>query len=420
LSEDLLERILSPENLRTAWKQVKANNGAPGVDGVTVEEFPARVRAEWERVRRQLLKGTYHPRPVLRVEIPKSGGGKRPLGIPTVLDRLIQQAILQELTPLFDPHFSESSYGFRPGRSAHGAVRQVRNYAMEGYRTAVDLDLEKFFDRVSHDVLMVRVARRVKDKRVLKLIANYLRCGVQVEGKIQPTTEGTPQGGPISPLLANILLDDLDKELAKRGHRFARYADDVLILVRSSTTGRRVMQSITRFMEKRLKLRVNREKSGVRHLSHTKYLGFRIRGRQIWWSESSLETFKNQIRYLTNRSWGISMTERVRRLSRYVTGWLNYYGLSEYKKPIDELDGWIRRRVRMCYWKQWKNRGTRIGKLLSMGVEYHLAIGQGKCRRGPWYASNMNGLRYALSNAWLDANGLVSFQQQWVQLASIR
>jgi len=336
------------------------------------------------------------------------------------LDRLIQQAILQKLTPLFDPHFSESSYGFRPGRSAHGAVRQVRDHATEGYRVVVDLDLEKFFDQVNHDVLMVRVARRVRDKRVLKLIGRYLRCGVEVEGQIQPTTEGTPQGGPISPLLANILLDDLDKELEKRGHRFVRYADDVLILVRNVTTGRRVMQSITRFIETKLKLKVNRQKSSVRKLSHTRYLGFRIRGRQIWWSKSSVETFKNQIRRLTNRSWGISMGERVRRLSRYIKGWLGYYGLSEYKKPIAELDGWIRRRVRMCYWKQWKCRGTRIGKLLSMGVEYHLAIGQGKCRRGLWHASNMNGLRYALSNAWLQANGLVSFQQRWVQLASIR
>jgi len=420
LREDLLERILTPENLRAAWKQVKANKGAPGIDGITIEAFPAKARADWERIRRQLLKGTYRPQAVLRVEIPKSGGGKRPLGIPTVMDRLIQQAILQELTPVFDPHFSDSSYGFRPGRSAHEAVRQVRDYAIAGYRVVVDLDLEKFFDLVNHDVLMVRVARRVRDKRVLKLLGRYLRCGAEVEGEIQPTTKGTPQGGPISPLLANILLDDLDKELEKRGHRFVRYADDVLILVRNITTGRRVMQSITRFIERKLKLKVNREKSSVRQLSQTRYLGFRIRGRQIWWSESSIESFKDQIRRLTNRSWGISMTERLRRLSRYIIGWLNYYGLSEYKKPIAMLDGWIRRRVRMCYWKQWKHRGTRIGKLLSMGVEYHLAIGQGKCRRGPWYASNMNGLRYALSNAWLQANGLVSFQQRWVQLASIR
>jgi RNA-directed DNA polymerase len=399
---------------------VKGNKGAPGVDGVTVEAFPAKARAEWERVRRQLLKGTYRPRPVLRVEIPKAGGGSRPLGIPTVWDRLIQQAILQELTPLFDPTFSESSYGFRPGRSAHQAVRQVRDHGLQGHRVVVDLDLEKFFDRVNHDVLMVRVARRVRDKRVLRLIGRHLRCGVEVDGTIQPTTEGTPQGGPLSPLLANILLDDLDRELERRGHRFVRYADDVLILVRNRTTGRRVMHSITRWIDKKLKLPVNREKSAVRKLSETRYLGFRIRGRQIWWSEASVEAFKNQIRRLTNRSWGISMAERLRRLSRYIHGWLGYYGLSEYKKPIAELDGWIRRRVRMCYWKQWKRRGTRIGKLLSLGVEYHLAIGQGKCRRGPWYASNMNGLRYALNNAWLEVQGLISFQTRWVQLASIR
>lgn len=420
MSEDLLERILSTENLNKAWKQVKSNKGAPGVDGMAIEDFPAHARAEGDRIRQQLLKGLYRPCPVLRVEIPKSGGGKRRLGIPTVWDRVIQQAILQELTPLFDPEFSESSYGFRPGRSAHQAVRQVRDYAMEGCRVVVDLDLEKFFDRVNHDVLMVRVAQRVKDKRVLKLIGRYLRCGVEVDGKIQRTTEGTPQGGPLSPLLANILLDDLDKELEKRGHRFVRYADDVLILVCYVTTAKRVMESITRFIEKKLKLHVNREKSAVRKLSETRYLGFRIRGRQIWWSERSEERFRSEIRRLTNRSWGISMRERLRRLSRYIIGWLGYYGLSEYKKPIAELDGWIRRRVRMCYWKQWKRRGTRIGKLLSFGVEYHLAIGQGKCRRGPWFASNMNGLRYALNNAWLEAQGLVSFQSRWVQLASIR
>ena len=420
MSEDLLERILAPENLRAAWKRVKANHGAPGIDGVTVEGFPARSHADWDRIRRQLLNGTYRPQPVLRVEIPKRGGGKRPLGIPTVWDRLIQQAIHQELTPLFDPFFSESSYGFRPGRSAHGAVRQVRDHAQAGYRSVVDLDLEKFFDRVNHDVLMHRVARRVRDKRVLKLIGRYLRCGVVVDGKIQATREGTPQGGPLSPLLANILPDDLDKELERRGHRFVRYADDVLVLVRTEKTARRVMQSLTRFIETRLKLRVNPEKSEVRPISRTRYLGFRVRGRQIWWSEASVEAFKTEIRRLTNRSWGISMAERLRRLSRYINGWLGYYGLSEYKKPIAELDGWIRRRVRMCYWKQWKRRGTRIGKLLALGVEYHLAIGQGKCRRGPWYAANMNGLRYALNNAWLQTQGLVSFQQRWVALASIR
>ena len=420
MSEDLLERILAPENLQAAWKRVKGNHGAPGIDGVTVEAFPAHAHADWDRIRRQLLNGTYRPQPVLRVEIPKRGGGKRPLGIPTVWDRLIQQAILQELTPLFDPGFSASSFGFRPGRSAHGAVRQVRDYAQAGYRHVVDLDLEKFFDRVKHDVLMHRVARRVRDKRVLKLIGRYLRCGVVVEGEIQATREGTPQGGPLSPLLANILLDDLDKELERRGHRFVRYADDVVILVRTERTARRVMHSLTRFIETRLKLRVNREKSEVRSISQTRYLGFRVRGRQIWWSEASVEAFKAEIRRLTNRSWGISMVERLRRLSRYIIGWLGYYGLSEYKKPIAELDGWIRRRVRMCYWKQWKRRGTRIGKLLSLGVEYHLAIGQGKCRRGPWYAANMNGLRYGLNNAWLEAQGLVSFQQRWVALASIR
>lgn len=292
MSEDLLERILAPENLRSAWKRVKANHGAPGIDGVTVEAFPSRAHADWDRIRRQLLNGTYRPQPVLRVEIPKRGGGKRPLGIPTVWDRLIQQAMLQELTPLFDPGFSASSFGFRPSRSAHGAVRQVRDYAQAGYRHVVDLDLEKFFDRVSHDVLMHRVARRVRDKRVLKLIGRYLRCGVVVEGEIQATREGTPQGGPLSPLLANILLDDLDKELERRGHRFARYADDVVVLVRAERTARRVMHSLTRFIETRLKLRVNREKSEVRSISQTRYLGFRVRGRQIWWSEASVEAFK--------------------------------------------------------------------------------------------------------------------------------
>ena len=307
LNENLLEQILSRPNMIKAWERVKANKGAPGVDNMPIDDFMAFAREHWEEIRSSIFAGTYQPLPVKRVEIPKATGGTRPLGIPAVLDRLIQQAIAQVLLPIFDPHFSESSFGFRPRRSAHDAVNQVRNFIRKGYRMAVDADLAKFFDTVEHDVLMCRVSRKVRDKRVLQLIGKYLRAGVVINGRREETRKGVPQGGPLSPLLANILLDDLDKELENRGHRFARYADDFVILVKSRRAGERVMANIARFLERKLKLVVNQEKSRVASTNEITFLGLVFKGASIRWSDKAVAEFKRRVKELTGRSWGVSM-----------------------------------------------------------------------------------------------------------------
>lgn len=334
----LLEEVLSFTNLTSAWKQVRSNKGAPGIDGVSIDEFPDRTREHWSAIQQSLLDGTYHPNPVKRVEIPKDSGGTRPLGIPTVLDRLIQQAIAQVLNPIFDPGFSESSFGFRPGRSAHDAVYKVRGYIRQGLRQAVDMDLAKFFDTVDHDVLMQRVARKVKDKRVLALIGKYLRAGAMVNGRLQESRKGVPQGGPLSPLLANILLDDLDKELERRGLRFARYADDFVILVRSPRAGKRVMWSIRRFLERGLKLTVNEEKSSVAATDQITFLGFAFTKGKVLWSEKSFAKFKHRVRELTGRSWFVSMEFRYKKLAEYLRGWMGYFGISEcYRHVLLEI-----------------------------------------------------------------------------------
>ena len=351
-NEYLLERILSRPNLSQAWKRVKANRGAPGVDNMPIDDFMAYARDHWEKIRSSIFAGTYKPLPVKRVEIPKATGGTRPLGIPAVLDRLIQQAIAQILFPIFDPGFSEASFGFRMGLSAHDAVYQVRDHIRKGYRVAVDADLEKFFDTVEHDVLMCRIGKKVRDKRVLKLIGKYLRAGVMINGRREETRKGVPQGGPLSPMLSNILLDDLDKELEGRSHRFARYADDFVILVKSRRAGERVMASITRFLEQRLKLKVNQEKSKVAPSNEITFLGFAFSGAKIRWSDKAFAKFKRRLKELTGRSWGVSMGFRFTKLAEYLRGWMGYFGISEYYTPIPEIDHWLRRRVRMCYWKQ--------------------------------------------------------------------
>jgi RNA-directed DNA polymerase len=415
-NERLLERILSKENMEAAWKRVKANRGAPGVDGISIEQFPDHTRALWADIRQSLLTGKYQPLPVRRVEIPKATGGTRPLGIPTVLDRLIQQAIAQILSPIFDPMFSESSFGFRPGRSAHHAVYQARKYIREGYRIAVDVDLSKFFDTVHHDILMRRVARKVRDKRVLCLIGKYLRAGVMVQGRLQETPLGVPQGGPLSPLLANIILDDLDKELEKRGHRFARYADDFIILVKSQRAGQRVMESLKRFLEIRLKLRINQEKSRVVPTNQAGFLGFIFRGTKINWSEKAFREFKRRVKELTGRSWFVSMDYRYKKLAEYLRGWMNYYGISEYYRPIPEIDHWLRRRLRMCYFKQWRKVKTKVRELHKRGTSLHAAISVALSRKGPWHLSRTLATQTGMTNKWLKDQGLLSVKGLWVHI----
>jgi RNA-directed DNA polymerase len=412
----LLERILSVENVRKAWERVRANKGAPGIDDVSVDEFPDRFRSQWHEIRKSLLAGTYLPSPVKRVEIPKATGGTRPLGIPRVLDRLIQQSISQVLGPIFDPGFSESSYGFRPGRSAHGAIRKAREYIQSGCRIAVDTDLSKFFDTVEHDVLMARIARKVHDKSVLRLIGLYLRAGVQIKGRLHPTRRGVPQGGPLSPLLANILLDDFDKELERRRLRFVRYADDFLIFVKSLRSGERVAQSIRRFLERRLKLSVNEKKSRVGPTNETEFLGFAFKRTKISWSDAAFQEFKRRVRKLTGRSWGVSMEFRMKKIKEYVGGWMNYFGISEFYKPIPEIDHWLRRRIRMCYWKRWRRCRTRVRNLLSLGTFEKQAVMTSLSRKGPWHLARTLATQSGMTNKWLADQGLVVVKDLWVNI----
>jgi RNA-directed DNA polymerase len=415
-NENLLERVLSRDNVQKAWKRVKANKGAPGIDNMSIDDFPEFARARWDSIRDSLMAGTYQPSPVKRVEIPKPTGGTRPLGIPTVLDRVIQQAIYQVLMPIFDPDFSEFSDGFRPGRSAHDAVRKVRDYIRQGYRMAVDMDLSKFFDRVNHDVLMHRVARKIRDKRILRLIGKYLRAGVVIKGRLQKSRKGVPQGGPSSPLLANILLDDLDKELEKRGHKFVRYADDFVILVRTQRAGLRVKESITRFLERKLKLKVNQDKSRVSSTDQTNFLGFTFKGTKIRWSDKSFREFKRRVKRPTGRSWFVSMEYRYKKLSQYIRGWMNYFGISEYYRPIPEIDQWLRRRMRMCYWKQWRRPRTKIRNLRKLGTSLKAALDVGLSRKGPWRLARTLATQTGMTNQWLKDQGLVSVKELWVKI----
>lgn len=416
LDSKLMERIISSGNVRKAWKQVKSNKGACGIDKMPIDEFVDWAKKEWDAVRTSLLNGMYHPEPVRHVSIPKKSGGRRNLGIPTVLDRVIQQSIQQILTPLFDPYFSEKSYGFRYGKSPHEAIRKVQEFVVSGYNWVVDIDIEKFFDRVNHDVLMSRVSRKVPDKRVLKLIGKYLRAGVMKEEVVHPTVIGTPQGSPLSPLLANILLDDLDKEIESRGLNFVRYADDVLILVKSKRAGERIMESLTRFIERKLKLKVNRKKSHVLQISECSYLGFVFKGKKIRWSDDAYQAFRFRVRKLTGRSWSISMRARLQRLTVYIRGWINYYGISQYYKPIPELDSWIRRRIRMCYIKQWPKLKTLFKNLVSRGVAIDTAKRTIFMSANWWAKSSVLAVQHALPNKYLAEQGLVSVKELWVKI----
>jgi len=408
-TDRLIEEVCKKENLKEALRRVKANAGAAGIDGMTVKELPDFLRENWPRLKEQLLSGTYGPQPVRRVEIPKSGGGMRKLGIPTVVDRFVQQAVLQVLQERWDPTFSEHSYGFSPGRSAHQAVEKAQEYIQQGYDWVVDLDLEKFFDRVNHDVLMSRAARRISDKRMLKLIRAFLNSGVMENGLVGPTEEGTPQGGPLSPLLSNLLLDDLDRELERRGHRFVRYADDCNIYVKSERAGQRVMEGVKRFLTRKLKLKVNESKSAVARPKDRKFLGF-----SFTWGESvrrriapqAVLRFKERIRELTRRTRGISIERMVGELRTYMVGWRGYFGFCETPAILRDLDRWTRRRLRCFLWKQWKRGRVRFKELRVREIGKALAAKTAGSAHGPWRLSNSRALAYALPNAYFDSLGL--------------
>jgi len=412
--DELLEQILCSKNMRRAWARVKANKGAAGVDGMSISKASTFIRRNWEAIRSTLENGRYCPRPVRRVLIPKPDGSKRPLGIPTVLDRLTQ--IAQVLTPIFDPHFSESSYGFRPGRSAHDAVRQVKKLFRSGYRYAVDADLSKFFDTVKHDVLMRFVEKRVKDKGVLGLIRKYLQAGVMIDGRCEPTRQGVPQGGPLSPLLANILLDELDKELERRGRKFVRYADDFIIMVKSKRAGERVFSSVRKFLKRELKQEVNETQSKVAHLNQCTFPGFQIKHGKIRWSPKSELAFKRRIKELTGRSRGVSMAYRLKKLREYMRGWIGYFGISEYYKPIPPLDQWIRRRVRMCYWKMWKRPKKRFKEMRKLGVPLKQTKMVVSSRKAYWKLSRTLATNMGMGNEWLAEQGLISLKEQWSRI----
>jgi RNA-directed DNA polymerase len=405
--EDVVER----ENLKTALAQVKRNKGAAGIDGMTVDDLPAYLREHWLAIRAQLLDGIYKPQPVRRVEIPKGSGGLRPLGIPTVLDRFIQQAVMQVLQADWDRTFSETSFGFRPKRSAHQAVEQAQAYIASGYAVVVDIDLEKFFDRVNHDILMGLVAKRVADKRLLKLIRAFLNAGVMEGGLVSPTEEGTPQGGPLSPLLSNLMLDVLDKELEKRRHRFVRYADDCNIYVRSQKAGERVMAGIERFLEKRLKLKINKAKSAIAKPSVRKFLGFSFTSRKEprrRIAPQALARFKARVRELTRRTCGRSLTQIAKELSRYLIGWRGYFGFCQTPSVLRTLDEWLRRRLRAIAWKQWKRGDTRFAELRRCGVGRDLAAQTAGAPHGPWRLANSPALAIALPNSFFASLGLAS------------
>jgi RNA-directed DNA polymerase len=409
-----MQYVVSRENMLQAWKQVRANQGAPGVDDITVREFLSYAKAHWEGIKASLLNGTYRPDPVKRVEIPKDSGGTRHLGIPTVMDRVIQQAISQVLTPVFDPHFSESSFGFRPNRSAYQAVKKVVKDIHGGYRYAVEIDLEKFFDTVDHDVLMSRISRRVGDKGILRLIGRYLRAGVVVNGRLNETSNGVPQGGPLSPLLSNILLDDLDKELERRGHRFARYADDITLLVKSRRAGERVMASISRFLARKLKVTVNTDKSRVVKTEECCFLGFTFTHKRLTVSEKALTRFKSELRRLTGRSRGVSMQRRYGEIRTYLQGWINYFGIALKYNDSVEMDHWLRRRIRMCYWKQWRRARRRIGELIKLGAPRYQAILTGLSRKGYWHLAKTLSMNCGLGNEFLQRQGLTSIRSLWI------
>lgn len=415
---NMIAQILSSENLSTAWQRVRSNKGAAGVDDMSVTDFPEFFRKHWERILADLKNGTYRPAPVRRVMIPKPDGSLRPLGVPTVLDRLIQQAIAQVLGPLFEADFSTHSYGFRPMRSAHQAVATLETGWKEGRRHAAECDLKSFFDIVDHDLLMRALREKISCRETLKLVRKYLVAGVRLpDGTLEATPKGVPQGGPLSPLLANIVLDPLDKELEARGHTFARYADDFIILVKSAKAAQRVKESVTRYCEERLKLEVNRAKSRSAPLKSCPFLGYQIgHGGRLKWSVKALQRFKQRVRQITRRNRGHRVQDVIDELRLYVRGWLNYYKLSCTYTKVLELSEWLRRRVRLYYWKQWKQPRTRRRHLLALGIfpeKVHLAT---RSRKGYWRMSQNSLVRAALNNRWLEDQGVPDMRAIWIAL----
>lgn len=408
-----IEGVVNDYNLQEATKAVIRNKGAPGVDDITTEEITEVLKKQWPKIKQDILNGTYRPNPVKRVEIPKpDGNGVRKLGIPTVMDRIIQQAIYQEIVYTFEPTFSDNSYGFRLGRRAQQAVLKAQSYIKEGCEWVVDIDLEKFFDRVNHDMLMARVARKVKDKKLLLLIRRYLQAGVVENGLVQSTEEGTPQGGPLSPLLSNIMLDDFDKELEKRGLRFARYADDCNIYVKTELAGQRVMKSAVKYLTTKLKLKVNEQKSAVARPWERKFLGFTFgkekESGKIKIHESKVKRLKDKIRDLTKKMRGKNVSESIRKLIMPITrGWVNYFGITEVQWPFKNLDGWIRRKIRAIFWRQWKNPRTRCKQLMKLGLKRDKAKRWACSSKGPWRMAITAGLNQALSNSVIESMGYI-------------
>jgi RNA-directed DNA polymerase len=404
----LMEIICEWENIRRALQRVRSNKGAPGVDGMTVDQLPSYLRKRWPQIKEDLLNGTYKPMLVRRKEIPKPQGGVRFLGIPTAMDRLIQQAVAQVLQQIWDPVFSDSSFGFRPGKCQHDAIYQAKRYVEEGCRHVVDMDLSKFFDRVNHDRLMSRLATRVHDKRLLKLIRNFLTAGVMIGGLVESTEEGTPQGGPLSPLLSNIVLDELDKELERRGLRFVRYADDFIIFIRSKRAAVRVMESISRFITRKLKLKVNQEKSKITHPWWMCFLGFSFTSKRgdtrIRIHSKSIKRLKERVRELTDRNCGRSIHQIIFQLNQYLRGWWNYYRITQGISMFRSINGWIMRRLRAIYWKQWKNPRTRVRELRKRGIFHRQAVTTGNARKGPWRMSRVKWIIIALKNAYFQRN----------------
>jgi RNA-directed DNA polymerase len=423
-SEDhtLMEEVVERSNLKLAYQRVVENKGAPGVDDVSVPEFKGWLQVHWPSVKSALLEGRYLPRPVRRVDIPKPSGGMRTLGVPTLVDRLIQQALHQVLQPLFEPTFSDGSYGFRPGRGAHQAVRKAQGYIREGKRWVVDIDLEKFFDRVNHDVLMARVARQVSDARVLKLIRRFLEAGMMSDGLVEQRTEGTPQGGPLSPLLSNILLNVLDQELERRQLAFCRYADDCNIYVRSRVAGNRVMQGVRTFLEEALKLRVNTDKSAVARPWERKFLGFSVtahRENRLRIAPASVQGLRQKVRDLMRTGRGRSLTHTIEDLNPLLRGWINYFRLTEAKGVLEELDGWMRRRLRCLLWRQWKRRGTKARKLRALGLDAERAHHSASNGQGPWWNAGASHMNQALPAKYFTAKGLVSLLGTQQRLQSL-